>query len=311
MTWNYNTNGPYTFSIVDGVPVNYSVFLQGLPEGLENLIEYSGDTAEYSDAGSHVTNFLIKENDPNRSNYGELVFSGGLETRLVWEIKPLLVDKPILKQTKTFCAEGYSFSEITNLPEDWAQYFEVQVLDSEKNEILPTDGTWTFIKVDRYQIKIMFKQGMNGSHGGTMDNVKWSDNGRIDCSVVLNVEKLVLAVNGWIDDAEGYAKPTLNADNIAEIEKYFNYVLTNKETNANVGLNEQLEYETSYTIALQLKSEFSGNVAVKYLGHEVEETTPYGFLTGVDPLADDPENFYRKPTEKELYICIQYTILFL
>lgn len=307
VTWNYNTNGPYTFSIVDGVPVNYSVFLQGLPEGLENLIEYSGDTAEYSDAGSHVTNFLIKENDPNRSNYGELVFSGGLETRLVWEIKPLLVDKPILKQTKTFCAEGYSFSEITNLPEDWAQYFEVQVLDSEKNEILPTDGTWTFIKVDRYQIKIMFKQGMNGSHGGTMDNVKWSDNGRIDCSVVLNVEKLVLAVNGWIDDAEGYAKPTLNADNIAEIEKYFNYVLTNKETNANVGLNEQLEYETSYTIALQLKSEFSGNVAVKYLGHEVEETTPYGFLTGVDPLADDPENFYRKPTEKELYIEYKYT----
>ena len=126
----------------------------------------------------------------------------------------------------------------------------------------------------------MFKQGMNGSHGGTMDNVKWSDNGRIDCSVVLNVEKLVLAVNGWIDDAEGYAKPTLNADNIAEIEKYFNYVLTNKETNANVGLNEQLEYETSYTIALQLKSEFSGNVAVKYLGHEVEETTPYGFFNG-------------------------------
>ncbi|RAZ95275.1 hypothetical protein DK853_30810, partial [Klebsiella oxytoca] len=78
-------------------------------------------------------------------------------------------------------------------------------------------------------------------------------------------------------------------------------------TNANVGLNEQLEYETSYTIALQLELEFSGNVAVKYLGHEVEETTPYGFLTGVDPLADDPENFYRKPTEKELYIEYKYT----
>ncbi len=207
----------------------------------------------------------------------------------------------------TDSAEGYSFSEITNLPEDWAQYFEVQVTDSEKNEIQPINGTWTFINVDRYQIKIMFKQGMNGSHGGTMDNVKWSDNGRIDCSVVLNVEKLVLEVNGWKDDAEGYAKPTLDVDNIEEIEKYFDYVLTNKETSTNVGLNEQLEYETSYTIALKLKSEFVGNVAVKYLGHEVEETTPYGFLTGVDPLADDPENFYRKPTEKELYIEYKYT----
>ena len=307
VTWNYNTDGPFTFSIVDGVPVKYSAFLLGLPEGLEDIIEYSGDIAEYSDAGSHVTNFSIKESDPNRSNYGELVFSGGLETRLVWEIKPLLVDKPILRQTKTFCAEGYSFSEITNLPEDWAQYFEVQVTDSEKNEIQPINGTWTFINVDRYQIKIMFKQGMNGSHGGTMDNVKWSDNGRIDCSVVLNVEKLVLEVNGWKDDAEGYAKPTLDVDNIEEIEKYFDYVLTNKETSTNVGLNEQLEYETSYTIALKLKSEFVGNVAVKYLGHEVEETTPYGFLTGVDPLADDPENFYRKPTEKELYIEYKYT----
>ena len=307
VTWNYNTTGPFTFSIVNGVPVKYSAFLQGLPQGLEDLIEYSGDTAEYSDAGSHVTSFSIKENDPNRGNYGELVFSGGLENRLVWEIKPLLVDKPTQRQTKTFRAEGYSFAEITNLPEDWAQYFEVQVLGSGNNEIQPTDGTWTFINVDRYQIRIMFKQGMNGSHGGTMDNVKWSDNGRIDYSVVLNVEKLVLEVNGWTDDVEGYAKPTLDANDIDEIEKYFEYVLMNKETGANVGLNEQLEYETSYTIALKLKEEFFGNVAVKYLGHEVEETTPYGFLTGVDPLADDPENFYRKPTEKELYIEYKYT----
>lgn len=307
VTWNYNPSGPFIFSIVNGVPVKYSVFLQGLPEGLDDIIEYSGDIAEYSDAGSHVTNFSIKESDPNRSNYGELVFGGGLETRLVWEIKPLLVDKPILKQTKTFCADGYSFSEITNLPEDWAQYFEVIVSDSEKNEIQPANGTWIFINVDRYQIKIMFKQGMNGSHGGTTDNVKWSDNGRIDCSVVLNVEKLVFEMSGWIDDAEGYAKPTLNTDDIEEIEKYFDYVLMNKETNTEIGLNDQLEYETSYTIALKLKTEFLENVAIKYLGHEVEETTPYGFMTGVDPLADDPENFYRKPTEKELYMEYKYT----
>lgn len=307
VTWNYTTDGPYTFSIVNGVPVKHSAFLLGLPDGLENLIEYSGDTDAYSDSGSFVTTFSIKEDEPERRNYGELVFSGGLETRLVWEIKPLLVDKPTQRQTKTFRAEGYTFSEITNLPADWAQYFDVQVTDSEKNEILPVDGTWIFINVDRYQIKIMFKQGMNGSHGGTTDNVKWSDNGRIDYSVVLNVEKLVFEVNGWVDDPEGYARPTLDFDNIEELEKYFDYVLINKETGATVGLNEQLEYETSYTISLKIKSEFLGNVAILYLGHEVEETTPYGFLTGVDPLADDPENFYRKPTEQELYIEYKYT----
>ncbi len=306
VSWNYTSESPFVFTIENGVPVLYSVYLEGIPEGLEELIEYSGDTDEYSDAGSHITSFAIKEDDPARGNYGALVFGAGLETRLVWEIKPLTVVKPTAKQTKTFCADGYTFAEITNLPEDWAQYFEVEVVDSEKNDVAPTDGTWIFKDVDRYQIKIIFKDGMNGAHGGSTDNVKWTDNGRIDFSLVLTVEKLVLEASGWTDDPEGYAKPTINADT-TEIETYFDYVLKNKETGVDVALNEKLEYETTYTIALKLKEEFSGNVAVKYLGHEVETTTPYGFLTGVDPLADDPEFFYRKPTGTELNVTYKYT----
>lgn len=48
-------------------------------------------------------------------------------------------------------------------------------------------------------------------------------------------------------------------------------------------------------------------MAVKYIGHEVENTTPYAFQTGPDPLADPPEHFYRKPTAEELTVAYRYT----
>ena len=302
--WNYDT--AFVYSIVDGAPVKYSVHLINLPEGLEELISYSGDTGEYSDAGSHTTTFAIDETSAMRKNFGELVFGAGLENRLVWEIKSLTIDKPQQRQTQTFRADGYTFAEITNLPEDWAQYFDVEVVDGDNITVEPVDGTWKFLDVNQYRIKIQFKQGMNTSVGGTADNVKWSDNGRAAYQVTLTVKTLVLNVKGWIDQGEN-VRPQLNADEVSEIEKYFDYVLVNTETGETVAINATLEWETVYTIALKLKDEFAGNVAVKYLNKEVEETTPYAFQTDVDPLADPPTNFYRKPTGDELNIAYRYT----
>lgn len=306
VTWNYNTDGPYFFRIENGVPVKYSARLTGIPEGLEELIVYSDDTGEYSDAGSHITSFAINESHANRKNYGELVFGAGLDDRLVWEIKPIEIDKGVKTQKQTYREEGYTFAEITNLPDDWAQYFEIEVLDSENNPLAQADGTWKFVNVDQYRIKIVYKTGMNKNNGGTADNVKWSDNTKGSWQITLTINKLVLDVKGWIDGSEN-ARAELDADDVAAIEKYFDYEIINTENNQKLPVTATLAYETVYTIALKLKSQFKDNVAVNYFGHEVEETAPYAFQTETDPLADPPTNFYRKPTEKELYFEYKYT----
>lgn len=306
VTWNYSTGSPFVFRIEDGTPVEYSVYLSGLPEGLDALIEYGGDTGAYSDAGSHVTSFTIKESDPNRKNYGELVFGAGLETRLVWEIKTKLIDKAEQSQTRVYRPEGYTFAEITNLPEDWAQYFNVTVLSDLDGEVSPTGGTWTFTGVDRYRIQIVFRTGMNTSNGGTTDNVKWSNNTRGTYQITLRINKLAFNINGWTDGEEN-ARATLDAENVSEIERFFDYVLVNKDTGAEVPINSTLSYDTYYTIALKLKDEYKGNVELTYNGVAGETTAPYTFKTGADPLADPPENFYRKPTGDELTVTYRYT----
>ncbi len=307
VTWNYNTDSPFTFKIIDGVAVKYSAFLSGLPEGIEELIEYSGDTAEYSNAGSHVTSFAIKEDHPNRGNWGELVFGSGLESRLVWEIKTKLVDRAEPKQTQTFRDEGFDFSEITLLPDDFAQYFDIKVLDDDtEEEIQPTDGTWKFLNMGRYKIQIAFKPGMNKNNGGEADNVKWSNNTRGSYLIIFQIDCLVLDINGWID-AEENGRPELDADEIDLIEKYFDYVIVKTETGEELPVNTILEYDTIYTIALRVKEEYRGNVQVRYDGVTAPDTAPYGFKTDTDPLASPPENFFRKPTDEELTLTYQYT----
>ncbi len=306
--WNYSTDSPFVFKIEDGVAKEYSVYLTGLPDGLEEIIKYTGHTDKYSNAGNYITEFSIDEGSAMRKNFGELVFSGGLETRLVWEVKPLTVQKPVRNQTQTFRSEGYTFAEITNLSEDWEQYFTVTVTDGEGTALAPTDGTWTFRNTDRYGIVINFKQGMNTSNSGRADNVKWTDNGRAGTRVDFVITKLVFEVKGWIDGVEN-ARAQLDADDIEEIEKYFDYVLYNVDDNRSENIMATLLFDTVYTIALKLKEgeDLEQNVAVKYMGKEVEETEPYAFQTEADPTAPDPADYYRKPTEEELYIAYRPT----
>ena len=310
VTWNYNTESPFVFGIENGKANEYGVYLVGLPEGLEELVIYGEDTGRYSDAGSHITTFAIDEDSELRGNFGELVFGSGLDTRLVWEIKSLTVEKPEQKQNKVFRPEGYTFSEITNLPSDWEQYFEVTVLDAADNNIASENGTWKFLNVDQYRIQMRFKTGMNTANGGTTDNVKWSDNGRGAYQVTLKVERLIFDVNGWIDGTENM-RATLDSDSVSEIEKYFDYVIYKREGGENVGDalagNATLEYDTDYIIYLRLKSEYVGNVAVNYNGDTVEETAPYAFKTEADPLTNPPEYFYRKPVGNELTVSYEYT----
>ena len=309
--WNYNAE-PFVFKIVNGVPVKQSARLIGFPEEyaeeLAKLIIYGDDDGEYSDVSIHRTSFTVDETNELRANYGDFVFSGGLESAIDWEIHPLRVEKPQQRQEVDFVIGGYSFGSVTNLPDDFAEYFDIKVLDADSNEIPPTDGSWTFVNVGRYIVQIRFKQGMNKSSGGTVDNVKWSDNSRSAYQLSLTINKLIFTVNVWIK-GEGTDKPTLDADNITEIEKYFEYVLKRVSDGAILPIDSVLEEGTAYTIALQLKVGIGeGNVAIKYadLEGELEETPPYTFITE-DSMSFPPESFYDRPTEDSLTLQYPYT----
>jgi len=302
VVWNCNEE-PFVFAIVDGEAVKYKAELK-FPEGLEHLgrlIVYEGDNGEYSDAGFHTTSFRLTEDEELLKNYGDIEFSALLDREIEWEIAPLRVPKAEQIQDKVvYRAGGYSLKEITNLPEDFTQYFEVKVYDGSNKEIAAQDGTWQFVNIGRYKIQILFKRGMNKSNGGTVDNVKWSDNSRGPYQVVLTVNKLVFEIDGWTN-GEGTERPTLNAEELDELEKYFDYILKKQETGEIIAIDETLEMATLYSIWVKLKEGHSGNVALKYKGTEteLEETEPYVFETE-DPFTQPPTDFYERPEDVTL-----------
>ena len=206
-----------------------------------------------------------------------------------YEIESLKITKPQANQAKVFKASGFEFRDITNLPKEWAKYFDIKVFDKENNEIGKVNGSWTFVGVNKYRIQIQYKNGMNTNNGGEVDNVVWQDGSKGNCQVSLDIEKLVLTINGW-QDGEENGRATLKSDYTQEIEKYFDYVIYECSGDETIGDelagNAALKYSTNYQISLRIKNEYKGNVVVEYNGQNVEETEPYKFKTKANPFTD-------------------------
>ncbi len=226
-----------------------------------------------------------------KDDIGDFVIVGQKE--FDFEIESLKIAKPSEKQTKTFKADGFDFSSITNLPKDWANYFDIKVFDKDNNELDKVNGSWLFFGVNEYRIQISFKNGMNTNNGGQTDNVIWLDGTKANCQTTLEIQKLVLVVDGW-QNAEDNGRATLISNYTQEIEKYFDYVIC--ERNGDVVLGDELagnatlKYETDYQIILRIKNEYKGNVVVSYNGENVEETAPYKFTTKENPFTDGNNN---------------------
>ena len=222
-----------------------------------------------------------------KEGLGDFVITGSSE--FDFEIETLKIAKPQASQNKTFLADGYNFATITNLPKDWAKYFDINVYDIDNNVIPQVNGSWTFFGVNQYRIQMQFKNGMNSNNGSDIDNVVWLDGTKGNYQVTLEIEQLVLVVTGWQEGIEN-GRATLISNNTAEIEKYFDYVIY--ECSGGVAIGEELtgnstlKYETDYQISLIVKNEYKGNVVVEYNGEQVDETTPYAFKTKSNPFTD-------------------------
>ncbi len=226
-----------------------------------------------------------------KDDVGDFVIVGQKE--FDFEIESLKVEKPQTTQSKVFKTGGFDFKDITNLPNDWSNYFVIKVFDKDNVEIGKVNNSWTFVGVNNYRIQIQYKNGMNTNNGGETDNVIWKDGSKGNVQVTLDIQKLVLTIDGW-QDGEENGRATLKSDYTQEIEKYFDYVLYECSGDVTIGDalegNAILKYSTDYQIALRLKNEYKGNVAVEYNGESVEETAPYKFKTGANPFTDGDGN---------------------
>ena len=219
-------------------------------------------------------------------------------TEFEFEIESLKIKKPLASQKQYFQADGFSLSDIANLPSGWKTYFNIKAYDKDNNEVMSENDNWNFINVNTYHIEIAFNNGINTANGGLHDNVIWSDLDKNTFTVNLEIMPLVFSISGWQYGNEN-KKPVITGADDKEITKYFDYVIYELKNGVIIGnmlaQNATLKYSTDYQISLQVKDEFGGNVFLEYNGENIAETEPYKFKTqaNTNPGADgdgDNEN---------------------
>ena len=207
-------------------------------------------------------------------------------TEFEFEIESLKIKKPLASQKQYFQADGFSLSDIANLPSGWKTYFNIKAYDKDNNEVMSENDNWNFINVNTYHIEIAFNNGINTANGGLHDNVIWSDLDKNAFTVNLEIMPLVFSISGWQDGNEN-KKPVITGADDKEIAKYFDYVIYELKNGVIIGnmlaQNATLKYSTDYQISLQVKDEFGGNVFLEYNGENIAETEPYKFKTQANP----------------------------
>lgn len=207
-------------------------------------------------------------------------------TEFEFEIESLKIKKPLASQKQYFQADGFSLSDIANLPSGWKTYFNIKAYDKDNNEVMSENDNWNFINVNTYHIEIAFNNGINTANGGLHDNVIWSDLDKNAFTVNLEIMPLVFSISGWQDGNEN-KKPVITGADDKEIAKYFDYVIYELKNGIIIGnmlaQNATLKYSTDYQISLQVKDEFGGNVFLEYNGENIAETEPYKFKTQANP----------------------------
>ena len=219
-----------------------------------------------------------------RDGLTDFIITG--KTEFEFEIESLKIKKPLASQKQYFQADGFSLSDIANLPSGWKTYFSVKAYDKDNNEIMSENDSWKFINVNTYRIEITFNNGVNTANGGASDNVVWSDSDKNAFTVNLEIMPLVFSISGW-QDGTGNKKPTITGADDNEIAKYFDYVIYELKNGMIIGnmlaQNATLKYSTDYQISLKVKDEFVGNVFLEYNGESIAETEPYKFKTQANP----------------------------
>ena len=204
--------------------------------------------------------------------YGKSIFD--------FTIQSLRFTKSVQEQMRDFGFEGFNVGEIVFVENGYNNYFEVYVND----ELV--DENFKFVNAAKYYIKVAFKSGVNTATGGVADNVIWADGDTRSLYMTLDIAPLTLEISGW-GKVVGNKRPTLIADDKAEVEKYFDYITFQMKGSNIIGniiaQSVSLKYGTNYQIYLKVKDQFKGNVFVSVDGIVSDKTEPHLFKTEANP----------------------------
>ncbi|MDE6967768.1 MAG: hypothetical protein K2P12_03835 [Clostridia bacterium] len=268
---------------------SFFVIGEGVTERDLKLTYYDNKGTLLETAPKNVGKYKVKVE--LNENLTDFVLVG--KTEFEFEIESLKIKKPNQSQTQFFRADGFSLSDIANLPDDWKTYFTIKAYDKDNNEIVHANNNWEFVNVNNYRIEISFKSGINTASGGSADNVIWSDSDKNTFEVALEIKPLVFDIEGW-KDSTGNKKPVITGADSTEIAKYFDYEIYELRNGVIVGnmlpYDATLKYNTDYQITLKVKDEFSGNVFLEYNGEQISETETHKFKTDIDPNASGGDN---------------------
>ncbi|MDE6614317.1 MAG: hypothetical protein K2K24_02295, partial [Clostridia bacterium] len=239
----------FTYSLINGVPVEYTLKLINVPSELNGAITYLG-TQTASNKSANNLEYVLSFND---SNYNPVEMPDELQKIIRWEIKQRLLAKPENDGSWTvFDDKEHNLADIFGVNEEgWENYFTISV--TYNNE--PFDG-YVCKNAGRYNVSFILK------NEDDVANVYWHE--EPSPVNILNVEKLVIKIDGWTDRGANSTVILAEDEDEHKID-YLSYKYVDVDDNE-VSLSS-MKYNVEYYRVVCVKEGYESNVEIE-LGEE-------------------------------------------
>lgn len=166
----------FVYTRKDGKPVVFWVGLGNVPEALQDRIIYNTNGKQGAHAGTNVGKYRTYFSFNVDNNFETVELPENFATTIDWNIKRRMLQIPELGSVQlVFDGTAHNLLEYLGVPEDWNEYYDIDVKYSNGGEYVPflgTDGE-PFLATDagNYMFTFSIKSGINTS--ATNPNAVW------------------------------------------------------------------------------------------------------------------------------------------
>jgi len=270
--WNYDNN--FIFTMTDTGEKEFSVCIEGLSGGAENLIRFTASSVvSAKEVGTYFAEFTINTADPAYGNY-TIINENLVVKTLNWTIQPRKFVKP--QRTKEVPYNGGTYNVFEELGyEDWQLYFDATIDNVTADEWDPS--TFTFTN-GSHHVKLQFKTNMNSAVTiGAKDNAYWSDLSKAEYEFDFVIAKTKLNLNGFTVSKTDKVAPTPQFAGTVSSDLW---VIEVKDENGNPV--SSLEWNTYYVATLKVRPGCEEQAVLMQGGKEIEQAEKK-FKTPLNP----------------------------
>ena len=174
-TNTYEDSSSFVYTRKDGKPVVYWVDIANLPEVLRSKVVFKTNNKTGAYAGVSAGKYVTTVKFDTDENFEDIVIPETFSDRVEWSIGRRMLTIPDVSVSLVFDSMPHDLLELLGVPEDWNEYYDIDIKYSDGGEYLPFEGTdgnpYIAYNSGDYMFTFTIKSDINTS--ATNPNVVW------------------------------------------------------------------------------------------------------------------------------------------